>query len=344
MAKGGANFSSQELAVVLSHYDIGLIANTKPLSIGNRRAPKKILITDKGIYLLKRRCSGKDDLYHVAFSHAVQTTLEEHDYPVPGLVKTKQNTTAFELDGKIYEIFNFITGKRYSGTLPQTEDSGRRLAQFHLNLAGFAGQWMPLRKTFHNSPAVRRHLKTIVYDRTPTGPNTIMHETAAELLTIYNHSAISVNQLGFDWWKEVIVHSDWHPGNMLFSGDKIVVVLDYDSVKVAPAVTDLANGMLQFSIIARSGDPVNWPAEFDLDRMAAFLYGYQDQVRLEPEMVEALPELMIESMISESVFPIAATGFFGHMSGVDFLSMILRKCKWMQQNRKGLEKVLGREK
>lgn len=54
--------------------------------------------------------------------------------------------------------------------------------------------------------------------------------------------------------------------------------------------------------------------------------------------LEALPDLMIETMIAEAVLPIAATGSFGHMSGLDFLQMILRKAYWLNEHRRILVK------
>ena len=45
---------------------------------------------------------------------------------------------------------------------------------------------------------------------------------------------------------------------------------------------------------------------------------------------------MIEILIAEAVMPIAATGYFGRVSGLDFLKMILRKCRWIEDNRGAL--------
>ena len=45
MPRGGANFTAEELAQVLSHYQIGIIQQINPLVAGNRRAPKKIIIS-----------------------------------------------------------------------------------------------------------------------------------------------------------------------------------------------------------------------------------------------------------------------------------------------------------
>jgi hypothetical protein len=49
--------------------------------------------------------------------------------------------------------------------------------------------------------------------------------------------------------------------------------------------------------------------------------------------LDSLVDLMIETMIAEAVLPIAATGFFGHHHGADFLKMIHRKSQWLKANR-----------
>ena len=45
---------------------------------------------------------------------------------------------------------------------------------------------------------------------------------------------------------------------------------------------------------------------------------------------------MIETIIAEAVLPVATTGFFGHLSGLDFLKMIRRKAQWLDKNRDAL--------
>jgi hypothetical protein len=47
MPGGGAHFSSVELAEVLSHYNIGVIHQARPLNAGNKRAPKMMITSEK---------------------------------------------------------------------------------------------------------------------------------------------------------------------------------------------------------------------------------------------------------------------------------------------------------
>jgi len=62
---------------------------------------------------------------------------------------------------------------------------------------------------------------------------------------------------------------------------------------------------------------------------------------LDKNKLDSLLDLMIETMIAEAVLPIVATGFFGHLSGVDFLQMILRKANWLNKHRKELTKLVS---
>jgi hypothetical protein len=41
---------------------------------------------------------------------------------------------------------------------------------------------------------------------------------------------------------------------------------------------------------------------------------------------------MIEALIAEAVFPIAATGTFVRIDGLAFLQMVQRKVHWLERN------------
>lgn len=349
MSRGGAVFKHEELESVLNRYELGEIESTQYLRIGNPRAPKKLIRAPKGNFLLKRRPRGKDDIYHVGFSHSIQMHLEERGYPVPGIIMTTKGDSTVRYNGHVYELFHYIEGERFEQTAEQAAAAGNALAGFHKAITDFQLQWDTLKATYHDGIPVRKYLKSIPQTVTKRNSESSIYELkeilkstppieeiTSRLLEHYNRSAVEVNQLGYDEWPTQIIHSDYHPGNMLFAGDKVAAVFDFDSVKVAPAVCDIGNGMLQFSITAGSPDPSQWPDHLDADRMAAFARGYQEILYIEPDMKEALPDLTIETMIAESVLPIAATGLFGKHTGNAFLYMILRKCDWIKKHRKML--------
>jgi homoserine kinase type II len=133
-------------------------------------------------------------------------------------------------------------------------------------------------------------------------------------------------------WPKQIVHADWHPGNMLFRDNHVVAVIDYDSARLLPRIIDIANGALQFSILGGDEDVNKWPDYPDESRFKRFLRGYDEVMLLSQAEIATIPHLMIEALIAEAVFPIAATGQFGRMDGMAFLQMVTRKVKWLQNN------------
>ena len=91
--------------------------------------------------------------------------------------------------------------------------------------------------------------------------------------------------------------------------------------------------MLQFSIVGDRPNPADWPDYLDQAKLVQFLNGYRAIIQLDKSRLYSLIDLMIETIIAEAVLPIAATGFFGNLSGGDFLKMIRRKAEWIDKKR-----------
>jgi len=323
-------FSAEELAVVLSNFDIGVIESVVEYPRGSRKAPKLLIVSEQGKFLMKRRARGKDDPYKVAFSHAIQLYLAGKQFPLPHLIGTrKENNSMLQWRNGVYELFEYIPGQSYPHTLEATFDSGRVLALYHKLLHDFHSEWQPAAGSYHAAPSVEQGMKLI--------PNTLQaaERDIGELLSFlqesYRTAWQKADQQGLERWPKQIAHADWHPGNMLFRDNRVVAVIDYDSSRWLPRVIDIANGALQFSIIGGDEDVSKWPEYLDETRYRRFLRGYDEVMLLSEAEIRSMPWLMIEALIAEAVFPIAATGTFGRMEGLSFLQMVQRKVYWMQR-------------
>ena len=331
MAKGIANFSAQELQLVLSYYDIGKIDSTTQLKAGNKKAPKKIIKCGDKKYLLKRRPHGKDDPFRVAFAHTIQKILIAENFPIAKIIPNKQNETAFAFSGHIYELFEYVQGSRFRPSPQATFNAGRTLAQFHKLTSDYPSPLKPVATIYHDSENIRGFFQNI-----SQAHNLQLDKVAKELSSHYNLAARNVNNLGFHDWTQQILHGDWHPGNILLAEQQVVAVLDFDSIKIAPAPCDLANAMLHFSIVAGKPNPCDWPDFLNIESLKHFLKGYLSYQPISKKQLLALPSLMIETMIAEALMPIATTGLFEKHSGKDFLEMIHRKCNWIEDNQQML--------
>src|SRR5579864_1300370 len=234
-------FSAEELAIVLSHFDIGIIDSIVEFPRGSRKAPKLLVISEQGKFLLKRRARGKDDPYKVAFSHAIQLYLASKQFPLPHLIGTKkENNSMLQWRNSVYELFEYIPGQSYPQTLESTFDSGRVLALYHKLLHEFQSEWQPASGSYHAAPSVDHGLKLI--PKTLQGSNGAVQELVQSLSSIYRKAAHEAEELGLGKWPQQIVHADWHPGNMLFRDNRVVAVIDYDSSRLLPRAIDIEIG------------------------------------------------------------------------------------------------------
>ncbi|MGF1634122.1 MAG: phosphotransferase enzyme family protein [Phycisphaerae bacterium] len=329
------SFNKLELAIVMSHFDIGIIEEIKEFPRGSRKAPKLYIVTDEGKFLLKRRAAGRADPYKVAFTHAIQLELAAKQFPLPHLIGTKKtNNSMLQWGGGVYELFEFIPGSGYSHSLEATYDGGRVLGLFHKLLADFATEHEPTAGSYHKAPAVERGLVGIPNNlsRLPGVDAANIEQTCQFLLKAYRNAAQGCEAQGLSTWPSQIAHADWHPGNMLFREDRVVAVIDYDSARLLPRIVDMANGALQFSIIGGDENVAKWPDYVDESRFKRFCRAYDGTLQLSQAEIAIIPHLMAEALIAEAVFPIAATGNFGRMDGAAFLDMVRRKVTWLQAN------------
>jgi homoserine kinase type II len=328
-------FVAEELAIVLSHYEIGIVDSIVEYPRGSRKAPKLLIVSEQGKFLLKRRARGKDDPFKVAFTHSLQLYLANQQFPLPHLIGTrKDNNSMLQWRNGVYELFEFIPGSGYPQTLESTFDSGRILAVYHKLLEEFKSEWQPSTGSYHAAPAVEQSLRSIAagLPAGAEGENKDVHQLLSFLLAVYRKAAEKIVALGIENWPRQIVHADWHPGNMIFRDNRVVAVIDYDSARLIPRIIDIANGALQFSIIGGDDDVTKWPDYIDEARFKRFLRGYDDVMLLSQAELRTVPYLMMEALIAEAVFPIAATGSFGKVEGMPFLQMVQRKIVWLQKN------------
>ncbi|MDX1564356.1 MAG: phosphotransferase [Phycisphaeraceae bacterium] len=339
-------FERDELAIVLSHFDLGILQKLKDFPKGSRKAPKLLIKSNQGAYLLKRRAVDKCDPKMVAFCHGLQMHLAAKQFPLPHLVGTREdNNSMLEWSDCIYEVFEFINGTRYDRSLEATQDAGRILGLFHQLITDYQSDYKPPSGTYHGARAVEKALDAIPDRLAKVDPEhearkDRLGELVAFLRESYQGAWEKAESYGLAKWPKQVCHSDWHPGNMLYLKTRIVAVIDYDAARYQQRIIDAANGALQFSVI-RTADTVDqWPEHLDLSRFKRFLMGYDGVNQLSQNELEVIPWLMMEAMIAEASIPVATAGRFAHIDGFDFLEMVERKVRWLKQNAAELTSVL----
>ena len=325
---------------MLSRFEIGVIDQVGEYARGSRKAPKMLITSEQGRFLLKRRARGRDDPFKVAFTHAIQIHLANKQFPLPHLIGTRgDNNSMLQWRDAVYELFEFIPGQGFPQTPDAARDGGQTLGLFHKLLLDFRSQYQPPTGSYHATQVIETGLEilnTKVLPQQPDGP-----PLGKFLTDSYRQAAAAVDAQGIATWPKRVCHADWHPGNMLFRENRVAAVIDYDSARLLQPILDIANGALQFSVIFGEGDVGEWPEHIDDTRFKQFLSGYEQVTILSQAELRVIPWLMVEALIAEAVLPIATTGNFGRLDGISFLQMIQRKVKWMQANVPRLTELAG---
>ncbi len=342
MTQQREQFTSEELAVVLSNYDLGIFSGVSEFPHGSHAAAKVVIATDKGRYLLKRRPKGQVDTHRVAFAHALQGFLFKKNFPLPHLIGTRdQNNSMLKWGDSIYEVFEFVDGEPYDKGLVATYEAGKTLSLYHALVRDTKPKWDPPRGHYHDSKSVYASFKplaeTLVNTESVHGRKGKLIELIKHLRAAYARAAKAANDLGMSKWETQIVHSDWHPGNMLFREGRVVAVIDYDAARIQPRVMDVANGCTQFSFISAGRDLSKWDERTDVLRAKRFLRGYDEVSVLSTAELEAIPYLMQEVLIAQTIPPILKTRTFAGLDGYRFLKVVLKKVHWLHHHRERFE-------
>lgn len=335
--------------LVCSRYDLGAIHALHRLRGGSRESPKVIVVSDRGRYLIKRRAparsgreggpASEDVAHRVALSHQVQLHLAAHGFPVARLMGTREgNNSLLELNGSIYEVFEFVEGRRYGHTAGEAMGAGRLLGTAHRLLADLHPAWTPAEVTYHNHPAVARSIDELAVRI----DNVRVREDLGVIRDAYVRASAMGERLGVSSHPPQLIHGDWHPGNLLYAdadgaGPVVVAVLDFDAVRLGQPVVDLANGALQFAAVRRTvpsseGGATGIRLSLNPELIRSFCAGYWSSnplSRLHVKDVSVIPPLMVEAIVVETIAPIAATGRFGKVSAAAALAMTRQAVEWL---------------
>jgi len=346
-----AKFTPEEARQVLLEFAVPSPRRVREFRRGSARSPKAIVeCVDGSRYLLKRRDLAGAGAGRVTFCHAVHAELVRLRFPVPRLVPVRATGATWLEQGTIvYELFEFIEGQSFDRSLGEALEAGQLLARWHRTLEGWSHPATGPDPLYHRSPAVASSWKrfdavdgALAESARALGP--VVGELRDRLRAAQSLVASNVDIPG-PLAAAHVLHGDFHPGNVLYHAGFPSAVLDLDSVRVGHRVLDVANAAMQFALEPLGdGDEESWPAAPQSPRLEAFLRGYSitPSLRLGAQEAAALPALMVEASIAESVPRIARTGTFGPIDGAAFLRHVNRKTAVLWDRREALATLCAR--
>jgi homoserine kinase type II len=242
-APARGSMAAEEIAAVLAHYDVGAVAATVTHGGGTANT-NVVLSTQRGEFFLKRRNPSYAAEGYVAFDHRLMEHLAPHGVGTPLALVSRAGTRWIRLDGRVYELYPFMPGHPHDRrSLAQIAAAGRALAAFHRAVRDFEAppgkEWPRYRDPCLISDGIEAAREQIV--RALSAADMAYLEGQARLLDE------GLSDARYGSLPRLVVHGDYHPGNVKYQDDRVTGIFDLDWATVQPRVLDLADGIVLFA-------------------------------------------------------------------------------------------------
>ena len=287
-----ATSTNLELNSILENYSLGELVDFEQDRRGTVNTSFTIEMEQDGQrrkYFLRRYKRGIRE-EEILFEHSlINHLLDAQALPVAHLYPTLEGKTYLhrsvgpdDHEGAFYAIFDFLPGEdRYTWVDPictpeELVNSAITLAQFHQAVDGFQPIGKRLEPKILDLLPVISHTVTVCPEIVKyTDFDAYLLENLELVLKDIDSTLAVLEASQVSGLPQMIVHCDYHPGNLKFQQSQVSGLFDFDWSKVDLRSFDV--GLALWYFCASWKAPVD--GELRLDNLATFLGAYQGYLR-----------------------------------------------------------------
>jgi Ser/Thr protein kinase RdoA (MazF antagonist) len=280
--------NEHDIEEVLSEYELGRLQHASPLDCDPRRPWR--MVTDAGEYIV-RECLLNTLPDELKFEHDLAAWLAHHSYPVSQPVATRTGTTWYERGGSLFAIYTPVSGQPFrAGNVAQAKSAGTALARFHEVASAFPGaRAKSLPRGFRSSHDNAHFLTEARPGRAEVG------------WLVADFSRLD-DDLRSCWLEEALLFSDFHPDNVLFTGDDFSGAFDLDCCYWGPRLLDVALSVLSFSLTPKGGPGIPATPVLHVTCGRSFLEGYRSLRPIPLQELHLLPTALQRQVRANALF------------------------------------------
>ncbi|MGQ9829725.1 MAG: homoserine kinase [Roseiflexus sp.] len=281
--------TSSDITHVLSRYNLGPVEGIAATGHGfvNETA---IVVTRCGRFVVRRN-HHRFSPTAVRYRHHLIEHLCRRSFPTARLIPNASGSTITIIDGRIYEVQEYIHGTDFDPHRPgQIAEVGATLACYHQAVTGFPSSGNNTLPRY--APARITALTETLYERD------VMGELHADLAW-YDARAAALRRAMPDQvyaaLPQVLIHGDMHPDNVRFASDRVAALLDFDQVERDARIVDLADALVGFTTRLQPSEATSWGVfrgPLDIAQTIILVCHYGRIAPLLPGEVAALPVLI----------------------------------------------------
>lgn len=225
------SFTPNDFANILSHYDLGTYSHSTPLPQGAVQT-NYFLQTSLGRFVLRYYENRSHE--SVLFESNLLTYLTAHHYPCPRQIQNIQGSYVGLYRTKPYILFEFLDGRTIEHpTSHHWQQLVQKAAELQNLTQGYHSPYTPYRMNY--DPALCQQLAQATAENINTpDAHTKNLWLGRQLAALDLPPALPKG----------ICHCDFHFSNILFAGDNLVALLDFDDANLTYLSFDLV-GLLE---------------------------------------------------------------------------------------------------
>lgn len=279
-----------EMRRVLEYYDLGKLKSAQRIEHGYVNQ-NWVIQTTRGRYFLKHRHPELRNREVIRAQHALMDHLQKSEFPAPAILPAASGETLLVLDDEFYEIQGYIEGAPYEDAeLAHFQAAATMLGRYHDCVKGFAPSTLCHMGHLYDPPTLSRSLTRLKEVWTRDGDRAlaeIVRQLESQEADLRSRFALH------EELPHLVIHGDYHAGNLLFHGDRIVGVVDYDKSRWEPRIVELAEVLIYFAS-SRPGHlkQLVYPGFLEWNKFTSFLqrYASAQPVSLSEQELYALPD------------------------------------------------------
>lgn len=242
------------------------------------------------LYCLKNHMRGKTAQRIEAQHDAVTKVRSAGFHLLPSPVRTVSGATVINADARLWSMYDFVESRpSFDWTycqwgVEEASSAGRHLAMFHSASGKVKPETLDV-----GSAAVLDNVETWLRAAVGKLAAAVSDSfTLREPLTtsLFDNLSDLVRELRLMERSDVVLlHGDYHPGNLLYkTATEVAALVDYDDLQLGERVQDIAYGALTFALSTEKEEAAaRDQSVVDEERLNAFLKAYEEQWRRKSE-------------------------------------------------------------
>lgn len=160
-------------------------------------------------------------------------------YQVTRYLSTPEGERSIVVDGSVFEVYPWIEGERSREQTPaQREEQAIALAKYHRAVEGRDFGYQELQQKDISRTIVK-------WDQFQEGETIISNTRIREILTEHTSAWQKLSEeaarlSGQKLRGFMLLHTDFHPGNLVYRGQNLIGVIDFDNVRYGSPLMDIA--------------------------------------------------------------------------------------------------------